>query len=314
MAIAQTRTARQRGGLLSALGIRGLAAREAGVGLGIVGFVYLFLFCFVYAPMLLAFYVSLTRWDALSPLAEARWVGLGNYVDLITDSRFRLSIVKDFEWSGKAYIGQIGLGLMLAVIVTNIRRFQALARFISFAPFILPTVATAILFTILMDPTWGIFNQTLRLAHLPDSKWLADPGTAMNSALLMIIWKYAGYYMVLFMTALLAVPQEYYDAAHIDGAGPVQTFYKITWPLIRPAFLFISVINVIGNLQVFDTIFVMTGGGPNRATEVVVLLMYNTAFTNFRYSQANAMAVILFFIILALTVFQMKVLRSDDTA
>jgi ABC-type sugar transport system permease subunit len=203
---------------------------------------------------------------------------------------------------------------MLAIIVTNITRFRSLARFISFAPFILPIVATAILFWILMDPTWGVFNQTLRLLGLPPSKWLADPETAMNSALLMIIWKYAGYYMVLFMTALLAVPQEYYDAAHIDGAGPIQTFLKITWPLIRPAFLFISVINVIGNLQVFDSVFIMTGGGPNRATEVVVLLMYNTAFTNFRYSVANAMAVILFFIILALTVFQMRVLRSDETA
>jgi multiple sugar transport system permease protein len=266
----------------------------------------------VFAPMVLAFYVSLTKWDALEPLAQAKWVGLGNYVDLVTDSRFRLSIYKDFEWSAKAYIGQIGLGLMLAVIVTNIRRFQSLARFISFSPFILPIVATSILFTILMDPTWGLLNQTLRLLGLPPSKFLADPETAMNSALLMIIWKFAGYYMVLFMTALLAVPQEYYDAAHIDGAGPIQTFRKITWPLIRPAFLFISVINVIGNLQVFDSIFIMTGGGPNRATEVVVLLMYNTAFTNFRYSSANAMAVILFFIILALTVFQMKVLRTDE--
>jgi ABC-type sugar transport system permease subunit len=315
MAVAtDTRTIRRKGGLLSIFGLHGLAAKEAALGYAIVGLVYLFLLGFVFLPMLLAFYVSTTRWDALSPLSQAKFVGLDNYTDLVTDSRFRLSIWKDFEWSFKAYVGQIGLGLLLAIVVTNITRFRSLARFISFAPFILPTVATAILFTILMDPTWGIFNQTLRLAHLPDSKWLADPGTAMNSALLMIIWKYAGYYMVLFMTALLAVPQEYYDAAHIDGAGPVQTFFKITWPLIRPAFLFISVINVIGNLQVFDTIFVMTGGGPNRATEVVVLLMYNTAFTNFRYSQANAMAVILFFIILALTVFQMKVLKSDDTA
>lgn len=312
MAVVETSTTRARGGPLAIFGLRGLAAREAAVGLTIVGFVYLFLLLFVFGPMLLAFYVSLTKWDALAPLSDAKWVGMGNYVDLVTDPRFRLSIYKDFEWSGKAYVGQIGLGLMLAIIVTNISRFRSLARFISFSPFILPIVATAILFQILMDPTWGLLNQSLRLLGLPPSKWLADPETAMNSALLMIVWKYAGYYMVLFMTALLAVPQEYYDAAHIDGAGPIQTFLKITWPLIRPAFLFISVINVIGNLQVFDSVFVMTGGGPNRATEVVVLLMYNTAFTNFRYSVANAMAVILFFIILVLTVFQMKVLKSDE--
>ena len=94
--------------------------------------------------------------------------------------------------------------------------------------------------------------------------------------------------------------------------APLDTAAGFTWPLIRPAFLFISVINVIGNLQVFDSIFIMTGGGPNRATEVVVLLLYNTAFTNFRYSVANAMAVVLFFIILILTMFQMRVLRTDD--
>lgn len=311
MAVVDTRTIRKRGPL-SMFGYHGLAAREAGLGLAIVGIVYLFLFGFVFAPMLLALYVSLTRWDALIPISQARWIWFDNYVELATDQRFILSIWKDFEWSAKAYVGQIGLGLGLAIIVTNIRRWSSVARFISFAPFILPIVATSILFVILMDPTWGVFNQVLRLVGLPPSKWLADPGTAMNSALLMIIWKFAGYYMVLFMTALLAVPQEFYDAAHIDGAGPIQTFVKITWPLIRPAFLFISVINVIGNLQVFDSVFIMTGGGPNRATEVVVLLLYNTAFTNFRYSMANAMAVILFFIILALTVFQMKVLKTDD--
>lgn len=302
----------RRGGLLSLFGMSGLAAREAVLGYAIVGIIYLFLAIFVFAPMLLAFYVSLTKWDALSPISEARFLGLQNYADLIEDRRFHLSIVHDFEWAIKSYIGQIGLGLALAIIVTNIRRFRSLARFISFSPFILPIVATSILFTILMNPIWGVFNQAVQGVGLPPSPWLSDPTTAMNSAVLMIIWKYAGYYMVLFMTALLGVPQEYYDAAHIDGAGPLQTFFAITWPLIRPAFVFISVINVIGNLQVFAPIFIMTGGGPNRATEVVVLLMYNTAFTNFRYSVANAMAVILFFIVLILTVVQMKVLRQGE--
>ena len=304
---------RRRNPVLARLGLTGLAAREAGLGYAIVGVVYLFLTAFVFAPMALAFYVSLTKWDALSPLGQARFVGLQNYIDLASDSRFHQSMIHDFEWAIKAYIGQIGLGLLLAIIVTNIRRFQSLARFISFAPFILPIVATSILFVILMDPGWGVFNAGLRAVGLPPSTWLQDPATAMNSAVLMIIWKISGYYMVLFMTALLGVPQEYYDAAHIDGAGPLQTFFKITWPLIRPAFVFISVINVIGNLQVFAPIFIMTGGGPNRATEVVVLLMYNTAFTNFRYSVANAMAVILFFVVLALTVFQLKVLKQDES-
>lgn len=297
---------------LSKIGIRTLAQREAALGYSIVGLVYLFLAVFVFGPMLLAFYVSFIKWDGLSDLSKARWVGLDNYFELATDERFHHSLWHDFEWTYKAYIGQIGLGLLLAMIVINIRRFRSFARFIAFTPFILPIVAVAVLFTILMNPNFGSLNAFLSLIGIPPSRWLQDPSTAMDAAVLMIIWKFAGYYMVLFMTALLGVPQELYDAAHIDGAGPIQTFFYITWPLILPAFVFISVINVIGNLQVFTPIFIMTGGGPNRATEVVVLLMYNTAFTNFRYSMANAMAVILFFIVLALTVLQMKVLNRGS--
>jgi multiple sugar transport system permease protein len=300
--------------LLERVGIRGLAAREAAFAYSIVGVIYLFFTLLVFGPLALALFVSFTKWDGLAPLGDARFVGLDNYLLLFTSERFLVSLWHDFEWTYKAYIGQIGLGLTLALIVINISRFQTVARLIAFTPFILPIVAVSILFTILMNPVWGVFNAALTLVGLPPSRWLTDPATAMDAAVLMIIWKYAGYYMILFITALLAVPQEYYDAAHIDGAGPFQSFRHITVPSILPAFVFISVINVIGNLQVFAPIFVMTQGGPNRATEVVVLLMYNTAFNNFQYSVANAMAIVLFVIILVLTVVQMKVLKRGAAA
>ena len=300
--------------LLARLGLKGLAAREAAFAYSIVSVIYLFFTLFVFGALLLALYVSFTKWDGLAPLSEARFVGMENYLLLFTSERFLMSLWHDFEWTYKAYAGQIGIGLTLALIVINLSRWQTLARLIAFTPFILPIVAVSILFTILMNPVWGVFNAALNLVGLPSNRWLTDPTTAMNAAVLMIIWKYAGYYMILFITALLAVPQEYYDAAHIDGAGPIQTFFYITVPMILPAFIFISVINVIGNLQVFTPIFVMTQGGPNRATEVVVLLMYNTAFNNFQYSVANAMAIVLFFIILALTVLQMKVLKRGAAA
>jgi ABC-type sugar transport system permease subunit len=302
----------ERRDLLTMLGITRLAAREAALGYAIVAVIYLFFLLFVFLPMVLAFYISLTRWDGLSNISQARWIGLQNYLDLASDQRFLTSLVTTFEWTVKTYVGQIGLGLALALIVNNIRRFRALARLIAFSPYILPIVATSILFFILMNPTWGSFNQLLMALGLPPNPWLTNPQTSMNAVVLMMIWKNAGYYMVLFMTALVTVPQEYYDAAHIDGAGPLQAFRYITWPLILPAFFFISVVNVISNMQVFAPVLVMTGGGPNRATEVVVLLMYNTAFSNFRYSLANAMAVVLFFIILGLTLVQMRVLRQGS--
>ena len=129
--------------LLTRVGIRGLAAREAAFAYAIVGAIYLFFTLFVFGPLVLAFFVSFTRWDGLAPLSEARFVGLDNYTLLFTSERFILSLWHDFEWTYKAYIGQIGLGLMLALIVINISRFQTLARLIAFTPFILPIVAVS---------------------------------------------------------------------------------------------------------------------------------------------------------------------------
>src|SRR5262245_32307546 len=120
---AEVTTIRRQRGVMARFGLYGLAAREAALGYVIVRLLYLFLLGFVFAPMLLAFYVSLTRWDALTPIEQARFVGFENYTGLFADSRFIQSIVHDFEWSVKAYVGQIGLGLLLAIIVTNIRHF-----------------------------------------------------------------------------------------------------------------------------------------------------------------------------------------------
>lgn len=308
-----TETRPGRHSLLGLLGIHGLAAREAAFGLSVVGIIYLFFGMAIFLPIVLALYVSTLSWDALSPLGSARAVGLQNYLGLVGDLRFQTSLLITFEWTIKCYIGQIGLGLLLAIVVTNLRRFQSFARLVTFSPYILPIVATSILFRILMDPVVGSLNQLLYALGLPGSGWLTDSTSALNSVVFVMIWKNAGYYMVLFMTALLAVPQEYYDAAHIDGASPIETFRRITWPMILPAFLFISVINVISNLQVFTPVWVMTGGGPARATEVAVVLMYYTAFSDFRYSVGNAMAVILFVIVLAITLVQFRLLRQDDS-
>jgi multiple sugar transport system permease protein len=307
-----TETRHGRGGLLGLLGYRGLAAQEAAFGLGVTAVIYLFFACLTFVPIVLALYISTTKWDALTEISQAVPVGINNYVSLLQDQRFLTSLLTTFQWTIKTYLGQIGLGLLLAIVVTNLPRFQSAARVITFSPYILPIVATGILFQLLMNPVWGTLNTVIEAVGLPPTQWLSSTDTAMNSIVMVLIWKNAGYYMILFMTAILAVPQEYYDAAHIDGANPLQTFQRITWPLILPAFLFISVINVISNLQVFTPVYVMTGGGPGRATEVTVMLMYNTAFMDFRYSVANAMAVILFALILVLTVTQFRLLRQGS--
>ena len=302
----------QRVDFLERLGIRGIAAREAAFAYSVVGVIYAFFIAFTLFPILLALYVSLTRWDGLTPLGEARFVALQNYAALAGDRRFLNSLLTTFSLAAKTYVGQLGLGLVLALIVTNLPHFRSAVRLVIFTPFMLPTVAVAVLFTLLMQPDWGGINGFLESVGLPTNTWLSRSSTSLNSVALILIWRDAGYYMVLFMTALLAVPQDYYEAASIDGAGRIQQFLRITWPMILPTFLFISVINIISNLQVFIPIFVITGGGPDRSTEVVMVRMFATAFGEFQYSQANAMAIILFAIILVATVIQFRLLREGN--
>jgi ABC-type sugar transport system permease subunit len=293
-------------------GIRGIAAREAAFAYGVVGVIYVFFIALTLFPILLALYVSLTRWDGLTPLGEARFIALQNYIALAGDRRFINSLGTTFSLAAKTYVGQLGLGLALALVVTNIPHLRSALRLVAFTPFMLPMVAVAVMFTLLMQPDWGGINGFLESWGLPGNTWLSRPDTSLNSVALILIWRDTGYYMVLFMTALLAVPQEYYEAASIDGAGRVQQFLHITWPSILPAFLFISVVNIIANLQVFIPIFVISGGGPDRSTEVVMVRMFQTAFGEFQYSQANAMAIILFAIILVLTIAQFKLLRQGN--
>lgn len=302
--------ARDQRDLWSRLGINTLAAREAALGYAIVGVVYAFFVCFVFGPILLALVLSFTFWDGLREINQIQFVGIENYGKLLLDERFQLSMKHDIEFAIKSYVGELSVGMLLALAANNVRRFRNLLRWVSFMPVILPIPATAILFVILMNPVFGAFNLVLDALGLPAQTWTSEPETAMNSIVLMVVWKFAGYYMVLFLAAFATVPQELYDAAHVDGANPWQTFSRITWPLIRPAFLFISIINVINNLQVFTPVWMMTAGGPLRATEVVVVLMYNTAFTFFQYSLANAMAILLFLLILVLTILQLRVMRK----
>jgi multiple sugar transport system permease protein len=298
--------------LLTRFGVRGLAAREAAFAYCVIAVIYVFFIAFTVFPILLALYVSLTRWDGLTPLSQARFIALQNYVTLAGDRRFINSLLTTFGLAARAYVGQLGLGLVLALIVTNLPHFRSAVRLVIFTPFMLPTVAVAVLATLLMQPDWGGINGLLESVGLPTNSWLSRPSTSLNSVALILIWRDAGYYMVLFMTALLAVPQDYYEAASIDGAGRIQQFLRITWPMILPTFLFISVINIISNLQVFIPIFVITGGGPDRSTEVVMVRMFATAFGEFQYSQANAMAIILFAIILVATVVQFRLLREGN--
>ena len=299
-----------RRGLLWYLGIRSLSAREAAIGYALIVPIYLFFFVVVFAPMLFSFYLSLIRWDGIRPIGEAPFLGLQNYAELAADERFRWSLYHDLEFAVETFVGEIAIGLLLALIVNQAKRFIGVTRFFVFSPVVLPVAAVAILFArLMMNPTYGTFNLLLTATGLPASQWIYHPDSAMRSIVLTTVWKSSGYYMVLFLAALQGIPDVYYEAAHIDGAGKLARFRYITLPLLKPALLFICVINLISNLQAFSQIWVMTAGGPSRATEVLVVLIYNTAFGYFKLSYAATIAVALFLLILFLTLVQIRVLR-----
>ena len=202
------------------------------------------------------------------------------------------------------------LGLMLALVLNGVTKFVGFVRSTYYLPVMLPMTAMALLWGLMFQVRYGFLNQILSFAGIPAVRWLINPDIALYSISLMVIWKGLGWYMVIFLAGLKAIPEEYYEAAKVDGATSWQRFWKITLPLLKPTLLFVIVVTVIGSLQVFSPIFIMTQGGPANATNVVVYWVYMTAFQFLRFGYATTQAVYLFAVILVITVIQLRLFRE----
>jgi multiple sugar transport system permease protein len=196
------------------------------------------------------------------------------------------------------------LALVLAVLFTVQFRFQELFKAVYFAPMVTSTVAAAMVWWWMYNPQFGILNVLLRLLHLPPQPWLMSSHTALASIIIFSVWKTVGYNMIIYIAGLQAIPPEFYEAAVIDGAGTLQQFRRITVPLLAPTTTFILIYNTILAFQVFDQVFVLTGGGPANATNVVVLDLYRQAFQRYNFGYASAEAMVLFLIIMGITALQ----------
>jgi multiple sugar transport system permease protein len=193
------------------------------------------------------------------------------------------------------------LALVLAVILAEKFRLNELFRAIYFAPTVTSTTAAAAVWWWMYNPQYGLINDLLRLAHLPPQPWLLSSRMALPSIIIFSIWKSLGYNMVIYVAGLQAIPEIFYEVARLDGAGALRRFLSITVPLLAPTTIFIVIYNMIFALQVFDQVFVMTGGGPANSTNVVVLELYRQAFQRYRFGYASAEAALLFVIILGVT-------------
>lgn len=264
---------------------------------------------FVVLPVGFSLYISLTRWDLLTPM---QFVGLTNFKELFfNDSLFWLSLRNTAYFVVLTVPPTIALGLLLAMAMSQRIRGIAFFRSIYFIPHISSMVAVAMVWRWIYNYNFGILNTLLEFLGLPVFDWLGDPKLAMPSVAIMSVWKGLGWAMLIYLAGLQNIPPQFYEAAEIDGANAWQRFVYITWPLLTPTTFFILVMSLIGAFQVFDQVYMMTGGGPSHATTVYNYYLFQNAFRFFKMGYAAAMAWILFIIIAVITYLQMKFLGEN---
>lgn len=273
----------------------------------LIGFI-----AFYAVPALRAFYISFHEWNLLS---DARYVGLENYQNLLSDRRF----VNSLRITVLYVLWNIPLQTVIAIFMAvALERFStgvsSLMRGILILPWLMPNVVVALLWLWILDPSIGIMNEFLIWIGIGKQPFMGSPDQSIQSIAAINIWRHAGYNAILVFAGLKLIPRSLYEAAAIDGANGIRQFFSITLPLLRPVLVFVLVTSVIGSFQVFDTIAVTTGGGPAGSTRVIIYYIFEQVFERrIRMGTATAASVILFMILVTVTLVQMRFLRSRQS-
>lgn len=271
-------------------------------------------------PIGFSAYLAFHRWNMLTPPGSAPAVGLSHFTYLLTlDDLFRAALRNTVIFA----LGTVALGMLLALLVAlaiNRMKSAPLWRFLFFVPMVITPVAIGIVWKYLYEPAYGLINSGLRLLHLPAQSWLSSAEQALPAIMLVAVWANLGGMIIVFEAGLKNIPAMYFDQARIDGANHWQQFRHVTLPLLKPTIAFLSITSMISAWQVFDLVFVMTrgatiaggaaGSAPLESTIVVALHIYQTAFEYLRMGRASAMAFILFFVILTVTLLLLRLLRK----
>jgi len=237
------------------------------------------------------------------------FVALRNYRDLFLSSDFWNSLGNTAAYSIAMVVLSLLAGLLLALAVVNARKASTLWQAIFFLPVTATMAAMAIVWRFILDDNFGIVNAVLVAMNQPTIDFLRNPQTAMGSVIFISVWSNAGYAMIFFYAGMMNIPESLYQSAALDGSSRLQDFRYITWPLVSPTTLFMLIIMTKRALASFDTIKVMTNGGPVGATEVLSLLLYQEAFQFFNIGYASALSIVFFIIVLFLALFQMRLDR-----
>jgi len=267
------------------------------------------LFIFSVFPIFASFYLSFFDYEMLQPL---KFVGLENYIYAFAqDPVFRITLLNTFYYAFVSVPLGMAISLMVAQFIHSRSHFKSFFRTAYFMPVVTPMIATAIVWRFIFQPSqFGLLNGILHIFGAPAQPWLTSARLVIPSLIVIGIWGGLGYNVVLFLAGLVGIPTEFYEAARIDGANSWQMFWKITWPLLSPTVLFITVTGSIGALQIFGIPYIMTGGGPEHASRMVVMWIQDVGFKQFRMGYASSLAYIFFVIILVLTLVELRYMRT----
>lgn len=263
---------------------------------------------FLYFPVILNFVNSLFQWSAFS--TQRRFVGAANYIKMFGDEVFRTAIFNNLVFMAVSVVFQIGLSLVMAAVLEEkfMRRFQPFFRTVYFLPSLFMVTVTGIMFQIIYNPLIGLVNPLLELLGLDASgvDLLGSASSAIWAVVAVSQWQYIGYTLILFLVAMQNIPTQLYEAAELDGVGPVRKFFSITLPQIREMLMVNMIVTMTGSIKVFDEVWVMTGGGPGRATETLGSMLYRAGFRNDEMGYASAVAFFVFLVTSLIAIFQIK--------
>ena len=262
---------------------------------------------FSIGPILAALYLSFTDYNILKP---PNWVGLDNYRSILTDQISQKALVNSVYYTVASVPSGMVLSLLIALGLNRKLHGRTFYRSLYFLPVVSSTVAVALVWSWIYNPQFGLLNYFLStFFHISGPAWLADTTWAMPALIIMSVWKGLGYNMVIFLAGLQGIPEEFHEAARIDGAGTGRRFLAITLPLLSPTVFFVLVVSVIGSLQTFEQTYIMTQGGPGYATLTLGYWIFMNAFQFFHLGYASALAYVLFVVVLAVTLLQFRLQR-----
>lgn len=260
---------------------------------------------FVFIPVCFSFVLSVMKWDASK--APMEFVGLQNFATIFGDRMFKGAFWNTIEYAAMTVLPTLILSLLLAVLLNNKIKGIAFFRTAFFFPYIASIVAVGAVWNMLFQPDFGPINEFLKFAGMKNPpRWVVDVDWAMVAISIVSVWKYMGYYMIVYLAALQGISSSLYEAAGIDGASGWQKLIYITIPMLTPTTFFVLIMLTIQCFKVFDLVYVMTGGGPGNATKTLVNYIYEKAFTSWDLGTASAGAIILFAVVLLITLIQFQ--------